>query len=477
MRWSKYNTLFRFEGYGRFCYNALSNRLIELDEIHYGLLETLQSGHDPSGLQENGFLGLLREKRVLFEAGEEENLLLTRQHLRQAYCFDSSKLKLTICPTLRCNFRCQYCYEASQRDGRFMSKQTQERLIDWIKEHSNIRSLFVAWYGGEPLLAFDTICTLTKRFLDLGLAYDKCAMVTNGYLLDGEKISRLNDLNIDSIQITLDGPPEVHDTRRVLVGGGPTFTRILENITALMDSDYSGECEIRVNVDKSNLESFLGLRSELLARFKGKKLVVYPGRVDVLGNQSYDRGCCLDTGEWATFNLELARRHGMRPTGGLHPVGKLDGACVAGMHEAFVLGPEGELYKCWNDVGQPAMEVGNIHSRDTITNPVLRAQYATGVDPFLDPECRSCAVLPICGGGCANRRLLAKYQGREDVDYCSHYKTRLREYLEAYIDTVRTREMCAALLKPGKPSVEKPGYRVISPAWAQNPPPISEGKE
>ena len=477
LQWSTYNTLFQSERYGRFCYNALSNMLIELDDAHYSLLEGYLHGQAFSGTQENGFVSLLREMHVLVEAGEDENLLLIRQYRRKASCFETSKLGLTICPTLRCNFRCPYCFEASQQDGRFMSAETQERLIAWIKDHKNIRTLSVAWYGGEPLLAFDIVCALTERFLALGLTYEKVGLVTNGYLLDREKISRLNDLKIDFIQISMDGPPEVHDTRRVLAGGGPTFARILENVTALMDSDWAGVCNIRVNVDKRNIEGFLGLRAELLERFQGKKLSVYPGHVDVIGDQAYDGGCCLDKDEWADFTLELASRHGVLPAGRLHPRGKLDGACVALRHQSFVLGPEGELYKCWDDVGRPAMAVGSIHDPDTVTHPVLRAQYATGVDPYLDPECRACAVLPICGGGCAHRRLLAKYHGRDYIEYCSPYKTRLRDYLEGYIDTVRTREMCAALLQPGTVAAEPPGYRVISPSAAQGPRPASEAVE
>ncbi len=473
LQWSTYNTLFRSERYGRFCYNALSNTLVELDEIHYGLLEGYLSGQAFSGTQGNGFWSLLREKHVLVEAGEEENLFLVRRYHRQVSCFETSKLGLTICPTLRCNFRCPYCFELSQQDCRFMSADTQERLISWIKDHKNICALSVAWYGGEPLLAFDIICALTERFQALGLAYEKASLVTNGYLLDMEKIRRLNDLNIDFIQITLDGPPEMHDTRRVLAGGSPTFARIIENVEALMNSDWAGACNIRVSLDKRNIEGFLGLRSELLARFQGKKLFVYPGRVDVIGDQDYDGSCCLNSDEWSDFTLELARCHGIFPAGWLHPNSKLGGACVALRHQSFVLGPEGEFYKCWDDVGRPAMVVGSVHDPDTITHPVLRAQYATGVDPYLDPECRACTVLPICGGGCAHRRLLAKYHGREDIEYCSPYKSRLRDYLEGYIDTVRTKEMCAALVQPGIAAAEPLGYRVISPSAEQSQKPSS----
>lgn len=463
MKWSKYNTLFRYEGHGPFCHNTLSNVLIELDETHYDLLAKFQRSYDPPDIQDNEFLKLLQEKHVLVEAGEEENLLITRQYLQQAACFETASLGLTICPTLRCNFRCPYCFEKSQQDGHFMSDETQERLIVWIKEKKNARNLSVVWYGGEPLLAFDTICSLTERFLSIGLDYDKAILITNGYLLDRKKIARLNDLKIGQIQITLDGPPDVHDTRRVLANGGPTFTRILENVTSLMDSDYAGECSIRVNVDKSNLSGFLELRAELMNRFKGKKLNVYPGYVSILAGQNYDSSHCLKVCEFEEFLLELAQRQGIFPQSGIYPRSQPIMHCVATKDQGFVLGPDGEIYKCWDDVGRPAMVIGNIHAKGTITNPVLRALYVTGVDPYNDPECRSCTVLGICGGGCPHKRMLVKCHSRKEIEFCSVYKTHLQKHLEAYVDFVRTYETGSALLKPGKTEEENPGYRVISP--------------
>ena len=472
MRWSRFNTLFRTEALGRYCHNALSNTLIELDEGHYGLLEGLREGHAAPCPGEDDFLALLREKHVLVEPGEEDDLLLVRRHRRQAACFDSSALGLTICPTLRCNFRCAYCFEASQQHGAAMGAATQDRLVEWVAGQKDARALAVAWYGGEPLLAFDTICSLTERFLALGLDYERASLITNGYLLDGEKIARLSELRIATVQITLDGPREMHDGRRVLAGGGPTFDRILANVEALMDSDWGGSCQIRINVDKRNLDGFLALRTDLLERFEGTRLAVYPGHVRVLGDEAYDACSCLATDEWASFALELAREHWVFSPGALYPADAAGATCVANRRQGFVVGPEGELYKCWSDVGRPSMVAGSIHAEETITDPLLVARYATGVDPYDDPRCRACAALPICSGGCPHRRLLAMYESREDVDFCSTYRTRLRDCLESYIRVRRSRQTCTALLMPGTAAEERAAaWRVISPAPERLPAP------
>ena len=463
MQWSRYNRLFRSGQCGCFLYNALSNTLFELDEVYYTLLEGWQDSRTGIATGDEAFLSILQEKKVLVGPGEEDKILLAHQYQRQAACFDTSRLGLTICPTLRCNFRCPYCFEQSQLNGATMPQKTMDRLVDFIKGYKDIRHLSVAWYGGEPLLAFDTICTLTGQLRNLGLTYEKAGLVTNGYLLDEEKINKLNDLMISAIQITLDGPREMHDTRRVLANGGPTFDRILDNITALFDSDYTGLCSIRVNVDRHNIENYIDLRTALLEQFNGKNLAVYPGHVQTSQSHSYDHACTLDIGEWTGFTFDLFQQKGVMPTGGFHPGSNLNSLCTATTHHGFVVGPEGELYKCWEDVGKQGMVIGNINLNEPINNPVLRAQYTIGTNAFCDPECLACDVLPICGGGCANKRLRTKQFKEKGLEYCTPYKNHLIDYLEAYCNTFRAKEICAAIISPGKEKANDKGYRNISP--------------
>lgn len=468
MQWSRFNRLFRLEKTGGFLYNALSNTLFELDESHYTILEDWQNGRSYDANGDEYFLSVLSKKTVLVRSGEEEQHLLACRYQRQVTCFDSSVLCLTICPTLRCNFQCPYCFEQSQQDGAIMTPETIDRLISFIRRYKDIRHLFVSWYGGEPLLAFDTIYTLTRQFKTLDLNFEGAGMITNGYLLDKERIARLNDLRIRSIQITLDGPRETHDSWRVLRSGGSTFERILNNVTALFQSPYKGKCIIRVNIDKNNRGAFIELQAALLNRFKGKNLIIYPGYVQTSRSHPYAHTDTLDIKEWTDFTFDLFWREGLVPSGGFYPpFGNQDAGCnsicAATKHNEFVIGPEGELYKCWEDVGRPDMVIGNIHLDEPIENDLMRAQYTLGTDAFCDPECLACDVLPICGGGCANKRMRTKRYGEKGLAFCSPFKEHLIRYLEAYICTFWTKELCASILNSGEIKPEDTGYRIISP--------------
>jgi uncharacterized protein len=72
-------------------------------------------------------------------------------------------------------------------------------------------------------------------------------------------------------------------------------------------------------------------------------------------------------------------------------------------------------------------------------------------------------MLPICGGGCANKRLRVKHFGEEGLLLCSPYKDHLTAYLEEYYDTFLGREICAAVLAPGAAAKDETGYRMVQP--------------
>jgi uncharacterized protein len=464
--WSRYNKLVHSPRLGHFLYNALSNSLFELDSVHYRSLERCRDlGTDWESISPE-FLAVLRQNYVITTKGEEQRVLLSYKYRRDTKNFDSSRLGLTICPTLKCNFRCPYCFEHSQGDPRLMSPQTIDLLIDFIKSYRDVRHLALTWYGGEPLMGFDVICTVTRRLKSLDLNFEGASLITNGYFMDQRKCALFNDLQIHSVQVTLDGPEAIHDKRRFLAGGGPTFRHIMANLETLLDSSYKGSCEIRVNIDRENADAFQELQDSLLERFRDKNVIIYAARVTPA--DGYDSARLLDLREWTDFNYRVFQSSGVVPISNFYPSVNLDSVCVATTHNRFVVGPRGELYKCWEDVGNPAREIGDLHKANPITNSELRAQYSSGTDAYSDPECLECAVLPICGGGCANKRLRVKHFDEPGLQYCSPFKDNLVQYLEAYIDIFMNREMCVAILGSGQQETPARGYRKISPEAKPN---------
>ena len=85
-----------------------------------------------------------------------------------------------------------------------------------------IHNLSIDWYGGEPLLEMDLIKNMSKQFIAIcqekEVQYNS-SMVTNGYHLTPQIAKELKELKVENIQITIDGPEDIHNARRILANG------------------------------------------------------------------------------------------------------------------------------------------------------------------------------------------------------------------------------------------------------------------
>lgn len=462
--WSLYNNLFHSERYGSFLYNALSGIMLELDDEHFLTAKKLRDGHQGELPDEHHeFLAFLEEKGFLAHREDELLQLMQMHYRRNVECFSTSTLGLTICPTLACNFACPYCFEHSQNDATVMNDETMNAIVSFIKKHQDAKNLSVVWYGGEPTLAFDVIKSLTSQFLELYPEYYNAGLVTNAYLLDQKKINRLDELKITSVQITLDGGEVTHNNRRMLKGGESTYRNILDNIDLLILSSWKGKCAIRVNVDEKNQHEYASLRAELLERYNGKNLSVYSGRVQTFLDYACDYHCGFCNSEWAAFIVDGYYKEDIIPQDGFYPGSGAQSTCIATSHYGYIIGPKGEIYKCWEDVGKEQMAIGSVHDEEFIVNWELVTRYSMGTDPFNDVTCMECSMMPICGGGCVNKRLRSQQFGEEGIEYCSPFKQSLISYLEVYLDIRQTKEICDAVLgKSILPKLQK-GYRMVQP--------------
>ena len=67
-------------------------------------------------------------------------------------------LALTVLPTMACNLRCVYCFQA--RRAVVMSAETRDAVVADVERRARedgIEHLEVDWFGGEPLVAIDTV--------------------------------------------------------------------------------------------------------------------------------------------------------------------------------------------------------------------------------------------------------------------------------------------------------------------------------
>ena len=153
------------------------------------------------------FLQTLKNNCFICDEQTDELALVRDIFLKSAN--DDSAFRLTINPTLDCNFRCWYCYERHHRLSR-MDTPTLERVKNFIDEIlTRFKHIDISFFGGEPMMEFDEmVLPLMKYTRELCRERDRSYSVsftTNGFLITDRIISQLKEFNTGTSQITLDG--------------------------------------------------------------------------------------------------------------------------------------------------------------------------------------------------------------------------------------------------------------------------------
>jgi uncharacterized protein len=167
-------------------------------------------------------------------------------------------LKLIVNSTEQCNLRCTYCYES------FSLKQMPADVINGIlrlvqkRAASGLDWLEIEFFGGEPLAAWQVVDTLSMRLHKICMQFGVPllgAITTNATMLTRPRLDALVQRGFKSFQITLDGPKEIHDRRRVTSTKRGTFDRIWARLQMLKDCPHEVDVLIRLHFDASTVSA------------------------------------------------------------------------------------------------------------------------------------------------------------------------------------------------------------------------------
>ena len=419
MKPSKYNFFFPYEADKNkvIAYNSFSNALALMEKEKHEVFERFCSDGEAIGDEE--FVQQLKSGHFIIDADCNELEHLRFRMLSSRY--STRLLSLTIAPTSDCNFRCPYCYEKDIIKPVYMSEQVQDKIIEFVKSQAKtISNLGVTWYGGEPLMAIDVVEKLSREFIKICEENDITYygnIVTNGYLLTKENSRLLKELKVESMQITIDGNKDIHNVRRPHMDGYDTFETIINNLVE--NKDELPVVSIRVNVDKDNIEQAREVKEILGEKKLLDKMQPYLGKITAYG-QDFDNTKCFDMCGFAEVDFDYFSKN-LDDLGYMHKYPRVvSNACTADAINSFVIASDGELYRCWVDIGDTKKSVGNILSSSQ-GNEALYLDYIM-FDATTDSECSKCNLLPACMGGCPLRRM-------NNQDNCTSYKHLLNEYL------------------------------------------------
>lgn len=158
-----------------------------------------------------------------------------------------------------CNLDCKYCYfkfdreERVSRDNYLMSKDIVNTFFEkYLLSNNDIEKLNISFWGGEPLLNFDVVKYIVEKSELIAPKNSlNFLIVTNGTLINKEVAEFCSHHNV-TLQITIDGDRECHDTQRAYRNGHGTYDLIINNIKLL--NDYGVKFYIRTTLTSQTPE-------------------------------------------------------------------------------------------------------------------------------------------------------------------------------------------------------------------------------
>jgi len=311
--------------------------------------------------------------------------------------------------TRRCNLQCIHCENCcGERSARELSAEqiatTARALVELGCRHLHVT-------GGEPLLhpQWEELC---RTFVRLGL---RTSLITNGTLLDDDRLARAQGAGVAAVGISLDGLEATHDSIRLRAGAGPSPFRTA--MAAVKRACASLPTVVITAVNRRNLAELPALR-QLLADVGAQRwqiqLVIPVGRALEVAEPFVIAPAQLE--ELMAFIAE-ARKGGQPPhidtsdTIGYFterelelrgPAGqpRLWTGCQAGIR-ALAITYDGRVRGC--SIMPPEFDAGDLHDEPitTIWNDAERFAYSTRFDARkLAGACGRCQVGPLCRAGC-----------------------------------------------------------------------------
>lgn len=304
--------------------------------------------------------------------------------------------------TLRCNLRCSHCGSTAGKAR--PNELTTEEALKLVEDLAKLKTQDVCLMGGEPLLREDWYI-IGKKVRELGM---RLMIISNGYNISKDIISKLVDLQPHSVSTSLDGgTAKTHDKIRSAKG---SFEKVMEYIKLAKEADLP--TTVITTVSKINMKELPLIRDFLLNKFIAWQIQV------ATPQGRFPKELALSQEEYYSVALFIASmqkkyKKGELPLIGAHCFGYHSQCfpslglydywmgCQAGI-TVLSIKSNGDVIGC---LAEPESRVeGNIRKRSVIdiwNDPNAFAHNRKFNIENLGENCTGCKFGNTCRGGCA----------------------------------------------------------------------------
>lgn len=315
-----------------------------------------------------------------------------------------------------------------------MTYETAVRAIDFLFEQSsNKEDLSVTFFGGEPLMNFRLIKSITKyiRILEKKEG-KKCYlnMTSNATLLSDE-IRKFCEDNKISIQISIDGNKRIQDKNRYFADHSGSYDCVLKK-TEEWRSRGCISCRATVTSCSLNItDSFYHLDS------LGFRSIMFAPAENLLNDEQYEELSkqyleYLDEFERLVKTRDYYRARKAKLIMGALPKIEKSGirvlSCGVGRN-MYAVDINGDLYPCQRFVNSKEYCLGNIFEQK-----IKKADFLKTIHISSHAQCENCWVKNLCLGNCPHDNLMGTQSVNKTPDrICRHQRAFYQRLIEIYI--------------------------------------------
>jgi len=376
-----------------------------------------------------------------------------------------------------CNLDCTYCFYL-EKEALFPKKETRRMAPEVLESY--IRSAIAAtpahlpvlfpWQGGEPTLLG---IPFYERALELQRQYGAGRKIensfqTNGTLIDDDWAKFLAE-NGFLVGLSLDGPAEIHDRYRRYRSGAPSHHLVMAALARLQR--FGANYNVLACVDAQSSQHPLTVYRFLKAN--GVEFIQFTPVVERLADKDYaGKGFDLEgpgraqaelapftvaPKEWGRFLTAVFEDWRKTDVGRVFIMnfewslaGLMNQPGVVCVHQkecgrALTVEHNGDVYSC-DHFTYPEYKLGNLTSDGlaAMIDSTRQQEFGKAKHETLPGQCKSCANLNLCWGGCPKHRFLTSRDGEPGLNYlCEGYMHYL-DYVTLWLKTL------AALLRAGR---------------------------
>lgn len=422
------------------------------------------AGEIPPGFFSDAELSLLLDEKLCYPTREEEQRIIADMYreMRASLAASCPSGHYQFLISYDCNLCCSYCFQVHPDGPRLLPIERVQKALAVIREmeagnpanggatSDTVPRKLITISGGEPLRYRSDYLAVMAEIIDFCRMWDfDYAVTTNGvelrHFIDffGGRECRPR-----VIQVSLDGPPAVHDSRRRRSNGDGTFAEIVAGIGLALNKGLA--VDVRINLDANNVGSLPSLMVFFQERgwLDDPCFHTHAAPVDHMANPAGgfsttgrtvdllrsvlafcgDNPSYGETIEWRHFRSFSFVRAGI--DGGGESLARF-WPCEAAMGQ-MVFDPEGVIYPCFVAAGDPAETIGDYFP--TLRLDGTRWRRWTNIDALAHPLCSGCRFTFICCGGCP---YLYIHTGRVR---CPDWRSELSIAWEYFLDQARKRD-------------------------------------